>query len=51
MEQWSTRLATLEDTEALQQLIAVSARGLNSQHYTPAEVESILNIRLWGRYG
>ncbi|MFN8561694.1 MAG: hypothetical protein U0703_08785 [Anaerolineae bacterium] len=33
MEQWSTRLATLEDTEALQQLIAVSARGLNGQHY------------------
>lgn len=42
MEQWSTRLATLEDIEALQELIAVSARGLNSQHYTPAEVESIL---------
>lgn len=42
MEPWNTRLANLEDIEALQHLIAVSARGLNSEHYTPEQVESIL---------
>ena len=42
MEQWTTRLATLEDIAALQNLITLSARGLNSEHYTPEQVESIL---------
>jgi GNAT superfamily N-acetyltransferase len=42
MSQWVARLAVLEDTTALQDLIAVSARGLNSEHYTPEQVESIL---------
>jgi len=32
----------LDDVAALQNLIAVSARGLNTEHYTPAQVESIL---------
>jgi len=32
----------MADVEALQALIAVSARGLNIEHYTPAQVESIL---------
>lgn len=42
MPAWNTRLATLDDIPALQQLIALSARGLNSEHYTPEQVESIL---------
>jgi GNAT superfamily N-acetyltransferase len=42
MQTWNTRLATPDDVEALQQLITVSARGLNSEHYTPEQVESIL---------
>lgn len=42
MDTWSLRLATLEDIEGLKQLIAVSAHGLNSEHYTPEQVESIL---------
>ncbi len=42
MQPWTTRLATMEDIEALQQLISVSARGLNSEHYTSEQVESIL---------
>jgi GNAT superfamily N-acetyltransferase len=42
MESWITRLAALEDTGALQRLIAVSARSLNSEHYSPEQVESIL---------
>jgi len=42
MDGWSARLALPEDTEALQKLIAVSARGLNTEHYTPSQVESIL---------
>ncbi|MEP7291093.1 MAG: GNAT family N-acetyltransferase [Chloroflexota bacterium] len=42
MDLWNTRLATLDDVEALQALIRLSARGLNSQHYTPQQVESIL---------
>lgn len=36
------RLATPEDVEALLQLIAVSVRGLNTEDYTPVQVESIL---------
>lgn len=42
MEAWNVRTATLEDIDALQALIAVSARGLNREHYTPEQVESIL---------
>jgi GNAT superfamily N-acetyltransferase len=42
MEAWNTRLAVLEDVEALRELIAASAMGLNSEHYTPEQVESIL---------
>jgi len=42
MEPWNTRLAVLEDIEALRDLIAVSAWGLNSEHYTPEQVGSIL---------
>jgi len=38
----TTRFAALEDTAALQHLITLSARGLNSEHYTPEQVESIL---------
>lgn len=42
MEGWSTQFAVLEDADALQGLIALSARGLNSEHYSPEQVESIL---------
>jgi GNAT superfamily N-acetyltransferase len=42
MNTWITRLATTDDIDALKALIAVSARGLNNQHYTPEQVESIL---------
>lgn len=42
MQTWTIRLATAEDVEKLQRLIAVSARGLNAEHYTPEQVESIL---------
>jgi GNAT superfamily N-acetyltransferase len=42
MESWKTRLATLEDMEALQALIIASARNLNSEHYSPQQIESIL---------
>lgn len=42
MDAWNTRLATLEDVAALQALIKVSAEGLNSEHYTPEQVQSIL---------
>lgn len=42
MRTWQVRLAVPEDIDALQTLIALSARGLNAEHYTPAQVESIL---------
>jgi GNAT superfamily N-acetyltransferase len=42
MDPWMTRLAVLEEIEMLQDLITVSARSLNSEHYTPEQVESIL---------
>ncbi len=42
METGMIRLAVMDDVEALQALIQVSARGLNSEHYTPQQVESIL---------
>ncbi|MCA9906227.1 MAG: GNAT family N-acetyltransferase [Anaerolineae bacterium] len=42
METWNLRLATLDDSDALRALISLSARGLNSEHYTPEQVESIL---------
>jgi GNAT superfamily N-acetyltransferase len=42
MKSWITRSAITEDTEAPQDLIARSARGLNTDHYSPALVESIL---------
>lgn len=38
----TSRFAELEDKQTLQNLIALSARGLNSEHYTPEQVESIL---------
>lgn len=38
----NTRLATLRDVAALRQLIALSARSLNREHYTPEQVESTL---------
>src|SRR5688500_14946759 len=42
MDAWTTRFAVLDDIEALKQLITLSARGLNSEHYTPEQIESIL---------
>ncbi len=42
MEAGAIRLAVIDDVEALQQLIVVSARGLNSEDYTPEQVGSIL---------
>lgn len=42
MEHWITRLAAVEDIAALQTLITRSARRLNTEHYTPEQVESIL---------
>lgn len=42
MESWNLRLATLDDVEVLKNLIALSARGLNTEHYTPEQVESNL---------
>jgi GNAT superfamily N-acetyltransferase len=42
MEMWKTRLATMDDIEALQAIILASARKLNSQHYSQEQVESIL---------
>ncbi|MBX3065554.1 MAG: GNAT family N-acetyltransferase [Anaerolineae bacterium] len=42
MSEWIMRAAQLEDVETLQQLIAVSARGLNSADYTPAQVDSMI---------
>lgn len=42
MQTWQARLAVLDDVDALQNLIALSARGLNAEHYTPSQVESIL---------
>lgn len=42
MEIWNTRLAVLNDVPALQNLINISARGLNGEHYTPEQIESIL---------
>ncbi|MDB5024512.1 MAG: family N-acetyltransferase [Mucilaginibacter sp.] len=38
----TTRVATFEDVPALQQLIAVSARGLSAGYYTPAATESAI---------
>ena len=45
--QWTFRLATLADIPALQQLIAVSARGLNRQDYSAAQIEAALGTA-WG---
>jgi N-acetylglutamate synthase-like GNAT family acetyltransferase len=42
MDTWIIRHATLDDVETLQALIRISAEGLNSEHYTPAQVQSIL---------
>jgi GNAT superfamily N-acetyltransferase len=42
MKSWQTRPAQLEDVEALQNLITLSARGLNTEDYTPEVIESIL---------
>ena len=42
MRTWNSRAAQPQDVDGLQRLIALSARGLNNEHYTPAEVESIL---------
>src|SRR5689334_19966151 len=42
METWKTRLATIDDIEALQANIIASARKLNSEHYSKEQVESIL---------
>ncbi|HYO87433.1 MAG TPA: GNAT family N-acetyltransferase [Candidatus Limnocylindrales bacterium] len=42
MSDRTIRLATLDDVDALRELIAVSARGLNLGDYTAAQVESIL---------
>jgi GNAT superfamily N-acetyltransferase len=43
MERRTIRNAILEDVDCLQQLITLSARGLNNGDYTPEQVESILN--------
>ncbi len=42
MQTWTVRKATLEDIDTLQNLIVRSARGLNTQDYTPKQVESVL---------
>lgn len=36
------RLATLQDIPALQEMIALSVRGLSREYYTPGQVESAL---------
>jgi len=36
------RLATFQDIPQLQQLIALSARGLSTAYYTPAQIESAI---------
>jgi GNAT superfamily N-acetyltransferase len=38
----TTRLATFDDVPALQQLIAVSVRGLSKNYYTIAQIESAI---------
>jgi len=42
MNEWVVRPATLDDVEALEALINTSARSLNTEHYTPSQVESII---------
>lgn len=44
MQTRTLRTARLEDVDQLQQLIALSARGLNAEDYTPDQVESILKF-------
>src|ERR1700761_6611506 len=40
--QITTRLATLEDIPQLNEMIAVSVRGLSTDYYTPAQIESAI---------
>src|SRR5882757_8324412 len=40
--QVSTRLATLQDIPQLNELIALSVRGLSTAYYTPAQIESAI---------
>jgi GNAT superfamily N-acetyltransferase len=42
LDTWNTRLATLDDVDALQSLIFESGRVLNSGDYSPQQVESLL---------
>jgi GNAT superfamily N-acetyltransferase len=42
MNEWVVRPAILSDIETLKALIGTSARILNTQHYTPSQVESII---------
>jgi GNAT superfamily N-acetyltransferase len=42
MNEWVVRPATLSEVEALEALIGISARNLNTEHYTPSQVESII---------
>lgn len=42
-DHWQLRFAVIDDRDALQTLMAHSARGLNNADYTPEQVESILN--------
>jgi GNAT superfamily N-acetyltransferase len=37
-----SRLTTVADVPALQQLITLSVRGLSQEHYTPAQIESAI---------
>src|SRR5688500_9897547 len=47
MESFSLRAATLDDVPALKELIALSARGLGRQDYSPAQIEAALEAA-WG---
>ncbi|MCR8561439.1 GNAT family N-acetyltransferase [Mucilaginibacter sp. BJC16-A38] len=38
----TTRLATFQDTPQLNELIAQSVRGLSTEYYTPAQIESAI---------
>ena len=38
----TTRLATFEDIKALNKLIDQSVRGLSTEYYTPAQIDSAL---------
>jgi len=43
------RLAGPEDVPVLRELIEASARGLQAQDYTPAQIEGALKTVFWRR--